>query len=562
MKQITTILTFILLFSSSIFALSDKELAISINLSGKQRMLSQKMTKEAFLIRSNIDKSENIEKLKESSQLFNTILQGLIVGDRSLKLIPIKNREIKVQLQKIEILWVPFYKEIRTIISGKANTRNYDILEKNNITLLNEINRVVKLYTVSNIGKNKMALANDINLAGRQRMLTQKMGKALLFVSNNLKKKEYISDFKKSQKLFTETLNGLFYGSKILNLTGTKLPKITVQLKKIDSLWKKHQPVLKKAIAGKDMNRSFLKSAINGLDNILLEMNKGVFIYTQSINRQKQRLQFASLIGSFMNKNNILKKRVNLSGRQRMLTQRMTKLAILVSYNINRKENTKRLIKFSNLYNQTLLAFKDGDKKLGCIPSNNKKIKEQIALIEKKWKIFYKRVKTISSGEDKDGKALEYVIENNEHLLKISNELVKRYEKSNKSANYLDIARLRIVNVAGRQRMLTQKMTKEKLLIAKGKNEYSAKLKKTIKLFDDSLNVLIDGDSKKNIVKPTNKKIKKQLAVVEVIWAVLKPLYNKPKPNAKELKIIIKKNPILLSEMNKMVKMSEVEIEY
>ena len=544
MKQLTTIFTFILLFSSSLLALSDKDLAISINLSGKQRMLSQKMTKESFLIRS-------------SSQLFDKILKGLMLGNESLKIVPIDNKEIQNQLKIVKILWIPFYKNIQTIILDKANNDNYNMLEQDNLKLLKEMNKAVELYTISNMGKNKMALANDINLAGKQRMLTQKMGKSLLFASNGLKRKEYIADFKNSQKVFTEILNGLFYGSKILNLTGTKLPKITAQLKKINTLWKEHQPILKKAIDGKEIEK-----AIVGLDNILLEMNKGVFIYTQSINRQKQRLKFASLIGSFINKSNILKKRVNLSGRQRMLTQRMTKLAILVSYNIDRKENSKRLVKFSNLYNQTILAFKDGDKNLGCIPSNDDKIKEQIVVIEKEWKTFYERVKTVINGEDKDGKALEYMVNNNEQLLKISNELVKRYEKSNKSDNYLDIARLHIVNVAGRQRMLTQKMTKEKLLIAKGNSEYIVKMKKTIQLFDDSLNELINGNSKKNIVKPTNKKIKKQLAIVEVIWRVLKPLYDKPNPSARELKIIIKKNPILLSEMNKMVKMSEVEIEY
>jgi hypothetical protein len=520
-------------------------------------MLTQKMTKESFLIRSNIDKKENNEKLIKSSQLFDKTLKGLMSGDKSLELVAIKNREIQTQLKEVETLWKPFYREIKAVISGDAKDSSYDILEQTNIALLKEMNKAVGLYASSNQGENRFALANDINLAGKQRMLTQKMGKDLLFASNNFKKKEYIADFKKSQKLFSNTLKGLSYGSKILHLEGTKLPKITAQLKVVDKLWKEHQPILKKALSGKEM-----KKAIAGLDKILVEMNRGVFIYTQSINRQKQRAKFASLISSFMSKSNILKKRVNLSGRQRMLTQRMTKLAILVSSNINKKENTKRLVKFSNLYNQTLMAFRDGDAQMGCIPSNGKKIKEQIAVIEKEWKPFYKKVKIIAEGKDKDGKALEYMVSKNEHLLKISNELVKRYEKSNKTANYLDKARLHIVNVAGRQRMLTQKMTKEKLMIAKGKKGYSAKLKKTIKLFDDSLNALINGDEKQTIVKPANKKIKKQLAIVDGIWKRLKPLYEKAKPSTKELKTIIKQNPILLAEMNKMVKMSEVEIEY
>jgi hypothetical protein len=557
MKHLTTFLAILVLFSSSLFALSDKELAISINLSGKQRMLTQKMTKESFLIRSNIDKKENRKKLIKSSQLFDKTLKGLMSGDKSLELVAIKNKEIQTQLKEVETLWKPFYREIKAVISGDAKDSSYDMLEKSNITLLKEMNKAVGLYASSNRGKNRFALANDINLAGKQRMLTQKMGKDLLFAFNNFKKKEYIADFKKSQKLFDDILKGLFYGSKILHLEGSKLPKITAQLKVVDKLWREHQSILKEAISGKEM-----KKAIMGLDKILVEMNRGVFIYTQSINRQKQRAKFASLISSFMSKSNILKKRVNLSGRQRMLTQRVTKLAILVSSKIDKKENTKRLIKFLNLYNQTLKAFRDGDAQMGCIPSNSKEIKEQIAIIEKEWKPFYKKAKLIAKGKDRDGKALEYIISKNEHLLEISNDLVKKYEKSNKATNYLDKARVHIVNIAGRERMLIQKMTKEKLLIVKGKQEYSAKLKKTIKLFDSSLNTLINGNKEEIIVKPSNKKIKKQLAIIHDIWQTLKPLYIKSKPSIKELKSIIKENPTLLLEMNKMVKMSEVEIEY
>ena len=557
MYKMVKIGIFAVIFPVVVMALNDKELATSINLSGKQRMLTQKMTKESFLIRSNIDKKENREKLTQSSQLFDKTLKGLMQGDSSLKLVAIKNEAIQNQLKKVQELWIPFYKEIQSVQSGKASDNSYDRLEKDNMTLLQEMNKAVGFYAAANKGDSKLTLANDINLAGKQRMLTQKMGKDLLFASNGFKKKVYINDFKASRKLFTQTLDGLFNGSKTLHLTGTDLPKITTQLKVVQGLWKEEQALLDKALKNKD-----LKKAIAGLDNILVEMNKGVILYTDSVKRQKQRLQFASIVNSFMQKSDVLKRSVNLSGKQRMLTQRMTKLALLLSLNIDKKANREKLIKFSNLYNKTLNAFKNGDKDLDCVASNDARIKEQIAIIEKVWKSFYTQVKRVIAGKDADGKAVAYMVANNEHLLKVSNELVKRYEKSNKSQNYLDKAKLHIVNVAGRQRMLTQKMTKEKLLIAKGNGAYRAKMEKTIKLFDDSLTALINGDPQQTIVKPSNKKIKAQLLKVSDIWKSLKPLYDKEKPMTKELAMIIKQNPILLAEMNKMVNMAETTVEY
>lgn len=557
MKKTIKRLLLLLVLPVSIFALTNKELAISIDLSGKQRMLTQKMTKESFLIRSHIDKKENIEKLTKSSQLFDKTLKGLMQGDSSLKLVAIKNKAIQNQLKKVQELWVPFYKEIQAVQLGKASDSSYDMLEKNNIRLLKEMNKAVGLYAAANKGDNSLTLANDINLAGKQRMLTQKMGKDLLFASNGFKKKVYINDFKASRKLFTQTLDGLFNGSKTLHLTGTDLPKITTQLKVVQGLWKEEQPLLDKALKNKD-----LKKAIAGLDTILVEMNKGVILYTDSVKRQKQRLQFASIVNSFMQQSDVLKRSVNLSGKQRMLTQRMTKFALLVSLNIDKKANREKLIKFAKLYDKTLHAFKNGDKDLGCTATKNEPILKQIAVIEKAWEPFYTHVQAIVSGKDSDGKSLAYMVDKNEQLLKESNTLVEEYENSNTSKNYLDIAQLHIVNVAGRQRMLTQKMTKEKLLVKMGQQEYGHKLDTTIKLFDDSLTALIHGDANQSIVKPSNKEIKAQLLKVLDIWKPLKPLYEKEKPTTKELAMIIKQNPILLAEMNKMVNMAETTVEY
>jgi hypothetical protein len=235
-----------------------------------------------------------------------------------------------------------------------------------------------------------------------------------------------------------------------------------------------------------------------------------------------------------------------------MLTQLMTKLSLQIDMNIQKKENLKKLKRTAELYDNTLKDLKN---------TTNKEVQKAIAIVEKAWKPFYEEVNHLMEGK-KSKEALKYIVDKNENLLTLSNELVKAFEATNTSENYLAKARLHIVNVAGRQRMLTQKMTKEKLLIAKGEKEYDSKLKETMNLFDDSLNLLIKGDSKKMISKPTNEKIVTQLKVVSKLWSKLKPLYAKKKNSAKELAIIISKNPLLLKEMNNMVKMAEKEVEY
>ncbi len=49
-----------------------------INLAGKQRMLTQKMSKEALFIAKGIDVEKNKESLKKTAELFDKTLKGLI----------------------------------------------------------------------------------------------------------------------------------------------------------------------------------------------------------------------------------------------------------------------------------------------------------------------------------------------------------------------------------------------------------------------------------------------------------------------------------------------------
>ncbi len=59
--------------------------AVIVNLAGKQRMLTQKMTKEALAVSRGLEKEEN---LKKTADLFDRTLKGLISGDAELNLPP------------------------------------------------------------------------------------------------------------------------------------------------------------------------------------------------------------------------------------------------------------------------------------------------------------------------------------------------------------------------------------------------------------------------------------------------------------------------------------------
>ena len=271
----------------------------------------------------------------------------------------------------------------------------------------------------------------------------------------------------------------------------------------------------------------------------------------------------SSLIGDMMEDDNSLNYTINLAGKQRMLTQRMSKIAVLISLNIDSQEYSKKLDDYSKLYDQTLKGFKKGDDTLELTATTNAEVLKQIDVVEKKWKPFYENVQKVVADGSKAKESIDYIIKNNEEMLSTSNDLVTAFEKSNADLDYLSKFRLRVVNLAGRQRMLVQKMTKEKLLVHEVKDaSYKEKLKKSIELFDTSLTTLINGNKENNISKPTDGDLKAQYEKVAKLWTKLKPLYTKDNLDKKELMVIVDENRELLKEMNSAVKKAETVLEY
>ena len=117
-----------------------------------------------------------------------------------------------------------------------------------------------------------------------------------------------------------------------------------------------------------------------------------------------------------------------------------------------------------------------------------------------------------------------------------------------------------VVNLSGRQRMLSQKMTKEFLLVAVhvSEDENKANLDKTVALFDRTLKGLLDGDSAQRLPGTPEEDIRAQLALVQARWDDYRPLLEAGAYTEAEVRKAATLNLPLLKEMNTTVKMYEV----
>ena len=112
------------------------------------------------------------------------------------------------------------------------------------------------------------------------------------------------------------------------------------------------------------------------------------------------------------------------------------------------------------------------------------------------------------------------------------------------------------IDIAGRQRMLSQRVAKEVMMVVQGV-ENRAVVEKTISLFESSHRGLLEGDKRIGLTPVEDARIRAQLEKVAGLWTAYKKnlLTYLTEPSTETLKLIHQQSPKVLSEMNKGVGM-------
>ncbi len=343
---------------------TEKEIATIINLAGKQRMLTQKMSKEALLVAKGIDREKNQEELKKSISLFDTTLYALLDGNRSLNLPKTDDKSIRGHIQKVDKLWITFKPFVDKIAQGHYNRTSLKAIEMGNMPLLSTMNSVVKMYEQKYSSNLKQNGATTINLAGKERMLSQKMTKELLLISHHLESHSYINSLKKGGTFFKDTLVELMQDKEAMSN-----PDTAKELKEITKLWKKYQ----QDIANTELSK------------------EGIRVFNK---------------------------------KEKIFIKNMTSKLILVATKIDKKRYQNELKKSSKEFDDILNGLINGDSKLGLIKTKNKSIQNELSTIAKYWSKYKKIIDTI----DISNKGLEKAMKLNLIILKSMDKVVKLYE--------------------------------------------------------------------------------------------------------------------------------------
>ncbi len=231
-------------------------------------------------------------------------------------------------------------------------------------------------------------LSDAINKAGRQRMLSQRMGKAWLALLQNVEKTSAQLVLDKSMALFDRQL---------VELKGfAPTPDVQATYSKLEAAWSEY----KTALVGKAPARDGAAALLQLDAKVLALAHQGT---------QQYEAALAKPVG----------KLVNVAGRQRMLTQRMAKFYLAATLPVDASVATIEIGKARAEFTAAMELLRNA-------PEATLRIKDELLLADAQWVFFDMALKQLQEGAQRP-KPMSDVFVSSENLLAVMDRVTGLY---------------------------------------------------------------------------------------------------------------------------------------
>ncbi len=255
-----------------------------INLSGRQRMLSQRMAKAVCFAAMGIDTQRHLDTAADAHALFDVTLKALRQGNTELGMNPEKNPRILEQLAGVEALWSEYGPAVAGATThSEAATAALPTVAALNMPVLLQMNTTVGAFErhYGSGGDIHPALALALNVSGRQRMLSQKASKEFCLVAAGDETADHRAALSETVALFDTSLKALINGSPEAGLPEAPTDEILAQLNLVAGLWDELEPIFEKVVSGQTPTTKDIVQVARDNTPLLTEMNRAVWMYDQ-----------------------------------------------------------------------------------------------------------------------------------------------------------------------------------------------------------------------------------------------------------------------------------------
>lgn len=256
-----------------------------INLAGKLRMLSQRIPAAACAVKAGLVADESQAVLDGAVAEFHQILAALEFGDDSIGVFGAEERARTLRvIQELHTKFDPIEAALEDSVAGVPSDAAMQIIADNNTAVL----EMAKLLVVEISGEyaSPVALrqsdAMAIDIAGRQRMLTQQISKYSCQISSGLNATSSRDTLASTVQIFEASLQALRNGMPTVGLEEPPTDEIAAGLDVVKSDWLEVKTHIDAIDAGENLSDADRAAIFVGLNTTMADMNKVVGMYSDA----------------------------------------------------------------------------------------------------------------------------------------------------------------------------------------------------------------------------------------------------------------------------------------
>lgn len=255
-----------------------------INFSGKLRMLSQRIPAAVCYANADVEPEKSQEMFESASAEFHTILAALEFGDESLNIKGAEeDRKVLASIKKLHGQWDPFYAKVNEALSSGKTDELVKSLSMASDPLLEEAKLLVS-EMVAEYADPTALLQSDaitIDIAGRQRMLAQRISKFSCMAQTGVDIEVSVGAMTAAREMYDVSVNALRFGMPAAGLSAPDSDAIVTGLDDVLADWADIQPTLDSVAAGENISKERMGELFNAMNTLTGKMNKLVGVYTE-----------------------------------------------------------------------------------------------------------------------------------------------------------------------------------------------------------------------------------------------------------------------------------------
>lgn len=256
-----------------------------INLSGKLRMLSQRIPAAACNEHAGIAVEQSKAVLHGAREEFDTIIAALEFGNDDLNIIGEENRrKTLAAIAALHTAYDPLHGALDDIEITGGTDGEMLLVAENNMDVLDAAKLLVSELSGQYADPTALLQSDalTIDIAGRQRMLTQKMSKEVCLVMSDIYADASLEVLYGTINTFETALNALQFGMENAGISPAPTDEIEAGLARVQADWAEVSSLVKEVAAGGTIDNEARALVFTGLNTTMANMNAVVGLYSEN----------------------------------------------------------------------------------------------------------------------------------------------------------------------------------------------------------------------------------------------------------------------------------------